>query len=893
MLARLRAATRSTPGPEPADIMTSFIPEDIEIKTRLPGQREYVPFAEIHRETIAKAGRIRLLVSHKVSEPSTAGDKGKPSGPFKMDQGGSASKAVITGSTPAKLFTYTTDYVDAIEEHTLPEYLKAFMIAGSSASNSSSDGAQCSGTSATPLTKNERTSATNESRVFWIPGSQHVHSKSPRSVSGFLLDHFITKGEAMALIEQKFSELSVSEKQEKAAPVLPSSSIQNPEESSFGHSAICDHCDCSIDGTRYKCLDCPDFDSCQTCWESVRAGHSSHRFVVAIKDDALIAPLSARKTVVHENVHCDGPLCRTKTASITGDRYKCVICPDYDLCAHCEACPGPAHNVTHPLMKIKSPISSVSIRMDHGSKKVPSQVSPKKSCEQEVSHTSEAPSTVSPGGVAPSSHLQGLRRFFPDVSKRQAVSNKPVLRHPTVVCDGCDRMIRGSRFMCATCKDFDLCEKCYTSVDHTSDHVFVRYNHFVNNVTVPRLHIDAVQAVKTAGSHEGFYCNECGHCPIKGLRFTCLTCNDYDVCEGCSMSHEQNHAMMIIPAISYKDAIDSISFKDASIAPTDDNLPQWQATLSAQQEGLAERTARFRNLLQESVSVARSAAKAAWKSSPVAMAVAENWSPNSEVLPAPFSPLTAEKESDAINKQSDIGISQDDLEALSSEFVEDISIPDGSAVTSNASFVKQWLLKNNGDVAWPAGTTIAYTSGVDCSSIKDIAHARQLSTQLAAVQPGQSVVVSIPLQAPASAQQNVVSYFKLMAPDGHRFGCALWIDIDVVPMRSDSIEPSSAVNTVPESSSKSDEAECSELLFESPVATEKSESKAEPVSVASESMMIFPSASTLIAADPESSYDSHSNAETQQGDEGWDSAEEVTLSDDEDYDILDEESYSD
>lgn len=66
---------------------------------------------------------------------------------------------------------------------------------------------------------------------------------------------------------------------------------------------------------------------------------------------------------IHYGIFCDGPLCNDKPAQsyIKGVRYKCAVCDDVDFCANCEAFPTNAHNHTHPLVKFKSPIRSVTV----------------------------------------------------------------------------------------------------------------------------------------------------------------------------------------------------------------------------------------------------------------------------------------------------------------------------------------------------------------------------------------------------------------------------------------------------------------------------------------------------------------------------------------------------
>ncbi|KAK3104827.1 hypothetical protein FSP39_011109 [Pinctada imbricata] len=47
--------------------------------------------------------------------------------------------------------------------------------------------------------------------------------------------------------------------------------------------------------------------------------------------------------------------------------------------------------------------------------------------------------------------------------------------HSTIICDGCgEEKVKGMRWKCTTCDDFDLCTKCYMGDEHDMTHPFVR-----------------------------------------------------------------------------------------------------------------------------------------------------------------------------------------------------------------------------------------------------------------------------------------------------------------------------------------------------------------------------------------------------------------------------------
>lgn len=60
---------------------------------------------------------------------------------------------------------------------------------------------------------------------------------------------------------------------------------------------------------------------------------------------------SSLNKVEHTNIICDN--CDGK---VIGFRYKCTVCPDYDLCSKCEAINPPVHDEDHPFVKYRKPV---------------------------------------------------------------------------------------------------------------------------------------------------------------------------------------------------------------------------------------------------------------------------------------------------------------------------------------------------------------------------------------------------------------------------------------------------------------------------------------------------------------------------------------------------------
>ncbi|WWC63260.1 uncharacterized protein I303_105860 [Kwoniella dejecticola CBS 10117] len=132
----------------------------------------------------------------------------------------------------------------------------------------------------------------------------------------------------------------------------------NPEgqaEETVRHPATCDLCSLAIKGIRWKCLNCPDWDSCNSCAATITETHPGHSFVKLHKSSDYVTNANAEAS---ENVHHPHVVCDGCNGYIRGSRYKCMhpSCPDYDLCEACESSPHRMHPVDHPMLKMKLPL---------------------------------------------------------------------------------------------------------------------------------------------------------------------------------------------------------------------------------------------------------------------------------------------------------------------------------------------------------------------------------------------------------------------------------------------------------------------------------------------------------------------------------------------------------
>jgi hypothetical protein len=106
-----------------------------------------------------------------------------------------------------------------------------------------------------------------------------------------------------------------------------------------------------------------------------------------------------------------------------------------------------------------------------------------------------------------------------------------------------------------------------------------------------------------------------------------------------------------------------------------------------------------------------------------------------------------------------------------SEFISDVTVPDGTRFTPNALFQKTWRVRNAGNCAWDASYRLTFLSGDRMSGPR--------SAPLGAdVQPGEEVDLSVALIAPETAG-TYQGQWQLFASDGTPFGTAPYVAIQV------------------------------------------------------------------------------------------------------------------
>ena len=252
----------------------------------------------------------------------------------------------------------------------------------------------------------------------------------------------------------KFKEIEKSEFAEPELKFTPPTFISDK----LVHKRVtCDGCETvPIIGCRYKCAICRDFDYCENCEKKNYKKHSHP--MIKISTPELELPYSQctlkeefkmdendNSVIIHKGITCDG----CGYVNITGNRYKCAVCHNFDFCEQCLEKNASEHK--HPFIKIYHPKMELDII----------KVIIKPDCP--VYNNSN------------SKKLKGAKKEEKKEDKKEdkKKDNQPPV-HEGYICDGCDGPIIGCRYKCSVCKDYNLCEKCEELFSEEHQHPLIK-----------------------------------------------------------------------------------------------------------------------------------------------------------------------------------------------------------------------------------------------------------------------------------------------------------------------------------------------------------------------------------------------------------------------------------
>ena len=122
---------------------------------------------------------------------------------------------------------------------------------------------------------------------------------------------------------------------------------------------------------------------------------------------------------------------------------------------------------------------------------------------------------------------------------------RPLGVHKGYLCDGCDQEIKGVRYRCQTCHDFDLCSTCLGKNRSRAPH---QPHHTLRPIPPPgacgpRTRPSPPSSRPMPATSPVVHHATCDICSaaIVGTRWRCTSCPDWDCCADCHGSVGQLH----------------------------------------------------------------------------------------------------------------------------------------------------------------------------------------------------------------------------------------------------------------------------------------------------------------------------------------------------------------
>lgn len=525
------------------------------------------------------------------------------------------------------------------------------------------------------------------------------------------------------------------------------------------HAARCNLCDSRIQGCRYKCATCPDFDTCSSCFSITQEQHPGHSFVKLSNVDDYIQRDSTH--LHHHNATCDA--CNNP---IIGVRFKCMHpdCPDFDLCEGCEAHPIAVHPDRHPLLKIKSVgtvIPKFHINHERSSSLLAS--TPQRAADYENRNIYNSSEFVPISQLNPPSPDFGWKHSIYNPYAGQSFSPLGIPMNPTGYSDpdhpASPSVNHGSPFIPPT-NDTVVASAFVQSWARNSVELFDPPSRPVTPAWKPISEPTYVSPM----NNRTMSAQEAARSPLDTMSRGAWV----------PSSHELDHLIQEQPAAPkpfYEEGQQVVNGNNIH-TPSDGDTP-FQSPLGY--EALLNRPASV-NVPEPSELVMVSSANRSLA------ALLDDY--RSATSQGSSSVATSVDEREA---PSDAEVQQE----LAADFVADITVPDGQNFPPGAEFVKCWRMMNDGERDWPEATELVFLGGTPL-----LKEGSPSSMKVGVVKAGSEVDLwTGELKAPDAPGRHI-GFWRLRDDQGQLFGHAMWVVISVIEATRDPSDQSLASSSI-------------------------------------------------------------------------------------------------
>jgi hypothetical protein len=95
-------------------------------------------------------------------------------------------------------------------------------------------------------------------------------------------------------------------------------------------------------------------------------------------------------------------------------------------------------------------------------------------------------SSSSDSGIQTNSSPDFVNNNDNDLNSSSDEKSDEKVIHYGIICDNCENQIKGIRYKCSVCLDYDLCEKCELLADiHNEDHSFLKIKQYIKPFKMP------------------------------------------------------------------------------------------------------------------------------------------------------------------------------------------------------------------------------------------------------------------------------------------------------------------------------------------------------------------------------------------------------------------------